>query len=728
MPIDIENNEQQQQPVAADDSPSPVSVQPDTGNAAPQQSSAPTVTPAPSPQPQAQQQSQPQAPQSQPPATPANDAVVNNNAAHPAVKKASLLRDVAQALAGGPRYTTTIDPTTGATTRTAVPLSSRDIGMAIALEAISGALSGLAVTGPGATGRAAAAGFQQGQQQIQQAQAQREQQAQQDFQNQSNQLARRASVYETNSRAILNTAEAEQRGAEAIDKLTDINRQSGVLDVDSDLLDNGGTPMTQVELMDAMKSGKLSPTDQLGPVAGRVEMTNADGSKRWEATHLILKDPSTPTSLSQADWDRYADGGVPGFQKGTKIGNTVQVSLRMKQNANEILASHYLADQRLDDLRTSLDGTQYASHVPTRIDFSKPGVNAAMQRFQRYVSHDAANLQDPFSALQAMGQAKRDPKTGQVQPNPDAKYVDTVASAFGGWPLLEAAHDQLAANRKSAADFAVIDSEAKANAVLAAPKRFTQEQQSAAHNFLQLSDSQGAKKAAQAARARAVAEGSDVQAMYRFGRNPITGETLSLGNAAPSMLVDPNGNVVPQDLVSTYKPTAQQRQTADTARQVLAIGADLQRQIAANPALIGPLAGRSKQGLAKLGLGDAQAQKLLDDVSLLQSAVTKMHTGRFSSEILKKTGSLITPGMNVDQFNGAVSSIQGVANRYANEDRLTTVQDYQQQQSQRQPSANASAQQVQIPAGAQIGRDAKGNVVGYKLPSGQYVPINGVSQ
>jgi len=196
------------------------------------------------------------------------------------------------------------------------------------------------------------------------------------------------------------------------------------------------------------------------------------------------------------------------------------------------------------------------------------------------------------------------------------------------------------------------------------------------------------------------------------------------------MLVDPNGNVVPQDLVSTYKPTAQQRQTADTARQVLAISSDLQRQIAENPALIGPLAGRSKQGLAKLGMGDAQAQKLLDDVSLLQSAVTKMHTGRFSNEILKKSGSLITPGMNVDQFNGAVSSIQGVANRYANEDRLTTVQDYRQQSQtqQRQPSASSNAQQVQIPAGAQIGRDAKRRIVGYKLPSGQYVPINGASQ
>lgn len=674
--------------------------------------------------------------QQQPTAAPQNMAVqaqsddnMVTNTPHPAVQRAGVLRSVAEALAGGPRFTTTIDPNTGATTQTKVALSPRDIGLAIALEAISGAVSGLAVTGPAATARAAAAGFQQTQQQMQQANVEQQRQAQQNFENQSQQLARRASIYEANSRAILNTSQAEQMGAEAIDKLADINRASGVLDVDPSLTDNGGTPMTQQELLDAMKAGKLSPTDQLGPVAGRVEITNPDGSKRWEATHLIIRDPNTPMTLTGEQWQRFADAGVPGFPTGTKIpAGGVQIPLRMMQNANEITASHYLSEQRLDDLRTTLDGTQYASHVPTKIDFTKPGVNTAMQHFQRYTSHDAASLQDPFAALQAMGQAKRDPKSGQLTPNPDAKYVDAIASAFGGWSVLQAAHDQLAANKKAAADFAVIDSESKANAVLASPKRFTNDQQQTAKSFLQLVASQGARKAAQDARAHAQATGADVQAMYRFGKNPVTGETLNLGNAAPSMLVDSSGNIIPQDLVSTYKPTSQQRQTADTARQVLSISQGLRAQVNANPALIGPLAGRSKEGLAKLGLGGAQAQKLLDDVSLLQSAVTKMHTGRFSNEILKKTGSLITPSMNVDQFNGAMSSINDVANRYANEDKLTTVQDYQQrqsQQSQQRTSAPSQPRKMQIPAGAQIGRDAQGNVVGYRL-NGQYVPVNGV--
>jgi hypothetical protein len=212
--------------------------------------------------------------------------------------------------------------------------------------------------------------------------------------------------------------------------------------------------------------------------------------------------------------------------------------------------------------------------------------------------------------------------------------------------------------------------------------------------------------------------------MYRFGKNPITGEVLSLDNAPPSMLVAASGQVIPQDLVSTYKPTSQERQTADTARQVLQISAGLQSELQKNPNLAGPLSGRSKAAIAKLGYGDAQAQKFLDDISFLQTASTKMHTGRFSNAILDKMGNLIKPGMNDQQFTGALSSINSVASRYADEDRLTTVADYRQKTATPQNPNPTGGQQVQIPAGAQIGRDGQGNIVGYKL-NGKFVPLGG---
>lgn len=183
------------------------------------------------------------------------------------------------------------------------------------------------------------------------------------------------------------------------------------------------------------------------------------------------------------------------------------------------------------------------------------------------------------------------------------------------------------------------------------------------------------------ATASAIARGADYEAMIRTGVNPITKETLNMNNAPPGALVNPtSGQVIPQDMIGLYKPTGQERQTADTARQVLAISNDLRDQISKNPNLIGPLAGRSQEALQKAGLSSQQASKLIDDVSFLQSAATKMHTGRFSGQILDKMGNIIKPGMNAGEFNGALDSINDVASRYANEDKLTTVYEYQQRQ------------------------------------------------
>lgn len=188
-------------------------------------------------------------------------------------------------------------------------------------------------------------------------------------------------------------------------------------------------------------------------------------------------------------------------------------------------------------------------------------------------------------------------------------------------------------------------------------------------------------EAAKQAEVTARARGADVEAMFRTGKNPITGEVLSLANAPPGALVNPtNGQPIPQDMIALYKPTMNERQTADTARQVLAISKDLKDEIAKNPNLIGPLAGRSQQALQKIGISAGDAAKLIDDVTFLQSAATKMHTGRFSSEILNKMSSVIKAGMGKDEFLGSLESVDDVANRYANEDKLTTVFEYQQRQ------------------------------------------------
>jgi len=174
------------------------------------------------------------------------------------------------------------------------------------------------------------------------------------------------------------------------------------------------------------------------------------------------------------------------------------------------------------------------------------------------------------------------------------------------------------------------------------------------------------------ARASAQAQGKDYEAMIRTGVNPITKEKLGLNNAPTGALVNPaTGQVIPQDMVSLYKPTDDERRTANTARQVLAISQDLKGEVTKNTNLIGPLAGRSQEALQKIGISSEKAAKLIDDVTFLQSAATKMHTGKFSSEILHKMGTIIKPGMGKDEF-GSLESIDDVATRYSNEDKLTS--------------------------------------------------------
>jgi hypothetical protein len=624
---------------------------------------------------------------------------------HPAVKRASVLYEVAEALAGGPHFTESIDAD-GNRVKTPVKMSGRSIAMAIALEAISGSLTGLAAGrghGPGAAGAAA---MQQSMQRRQQEQQRQDQKSQEDFQNRSKALASKANLAELNARIGLNVAETEKIGSEMIDKQVELNRSSGVLDTDSNNLENGGQPLTQSEILDGMRTGKFNVGSHIGAMAGRVPLTSKDGSTHWEATFLLVKNPNAPVTLSQEQWDRYASAHVPGFPASVKVGQTgMELKLSQVQRANEVLAAHNLADYRLKDMRDTLEGTPYADKVPASIDFNKPGIESAMTRFQKYVSHSNQHGMDVLESLQAMGADKRDTKTGAMQPNPDAKFTDIIASAMGGWPVLQAVHNQLAANKKATEEFNIVDSEAKANAILASPTKFTRDQIGSARNFLTLSEQQGARKAAEAARERAVAEGKDVEAMFKTGVNPITKERLSLDNAPDGALVDSKGRPVPQNMTSFYKPSQNERQTADTARQALAISADLRAAIQKNPALVGPLLGNSKEGLAKLGFGTEQAQKFLDDISFLQSASTKVHTGRFSSEILKKMGNMIKPGMNPQQFVGGLNSIDEVMNRYAQEDKLVTVADFKAMQ-----QAPAGLNTQSPPAGATMkvpGSDGK---------------------
>ncbi|HEY3768887.1 MAG TPA: hypothetical protein VGN44_09450 [Candidatus Angelobacter sp.] len=140
-----------------------------------------------------------------------NQPAQDDYAQHPAVKRANILYRAATALTGGQRFTTTIDDQ-GNRLRTPVPVSGKSLGLALAMEAIQGSLTGLAAgrgRGPGAAGAAA---MSQQMAQQQEARDRQNQEATEDANNRASAITRKAQASEINSRILLTTAERRNRG------------------------------------------------------------------------------------------------------------------------------------------------------------------------------------------------------------------------------------------------------------------------------------------------------------------------------------------------------------------------------------------------------------------------------------------------------------------------------------------------------------------------------------
>ncbi len=496
-----------QQPMAQDASVTvPSTPQPAQPNPQPV-----TTTPAPATQTPGQP-SQPSRTTQQPqPAQPSGNGTVTNAPApvHPSVQKASILRQVAEALAGGPRFSTVIDPQTGASKPVPVPLSSRDIGMAIALEAISGSLAGLSQRGPGATGRAGEAGFTQVQAQQQQAQQQQEQQAQQQYQNQTQALVRKANAFEVNSRTILNTAQSERYGVESLKDAVTQNAQLLSDYQDADAITE--SHVSQDALQAGIQSGKYNATAQIAVPDG---FTNING--RYEQTFSIIANPAAKVPLTSEQAKAFADAGVPGFQAYKTGGNVpggVMVPGYMIAQANQRVQTIGLMKSDFSAVSDALarsgdkDNQALAKSIPSVQDLlndkdSGPVLNNALGKFQKYVSHSDQHGMDLYESLQQMAAPSRpspnNPK--QFVPNPDTNAAQTIAGAFGGgdpqkgWAILKAYHDEVTPEQ--------ITNENQATAVLADPSSSSKAKVQA-RTFLHLSAQQK-----QADKAKAAGDGT----------------------------------------------------------------------------------------------------------------------------------------------------------------------------------------------------------------------------
>src|ERR1035441_3655320 len=262
--------------------------------------------------PQGQQQGQPkpQAP-NQTATTPQQQPV------HPSVQRASWVHDVAETLAGGPKYNYNVDPNTGEMKKTQVPVSGKHLALAIALEALQGSMTGLAAgrgKGPGAAGAAAMAQQQQQQQKIKE-QAQREA---------SDNYARGAAIAQTNMHMALN----ERTLAEADVKLhqRDVDTYAPIYDeaIKTDAVDREGLDEAEVHKLltpdpTTGQSALNVSKDMIIPIRVRPK-TNADGSQAkgtngeplYEKEYALLK-PSAQIDLPPDVLKTLQDNKVPGY-------------------------------------------------------------------------------------------------------------------------------------------------------------------------------------------------------------------------------------------------------------------------------------------------------------------------------------------------------------------------------------------------------------------------------
>lgn len=424
-----------------------------------------SITPAPAAQPSPAVQTPPpssQTAQGQQPSTQPSSTVSNGlpPAAQASIQRAGVLRTIAQTLAGGPRYRETIDPTTGQTTRTEVPLSSKDIGLAIVSEVLAGAMSGFgAKPGPGVEGRATAAGFQQAIQQRQQSDQQQQQQTQQDLKNRTSALAAQAANYEANSRAVLNTAQAERYGVDSLKDAVTANSQllAGYADQGAVLESH----VSQDALQAGIASGQYDSTKQIAIPDG---FTNLNG--RYEQTFSIVQNPRAKVPLTDAQAQAFGDAGILGWSQykggkshvpdgfmvpGPVIANAnqqLQAIDLMKQDVSGVVnALSKSSDKSSRELATAVPNIQAALNDPN----NGPALQASLMKLQKYVSHTYLHGLDFYESLQQMAQpSKASPQNPkQFIPNPDASAAQTIAGFFGGgdaqrgWQVLKADHDAI---------------------------------------------------------------------------------------------------------------------------------------------------------------------------------------------------------------------------------------------------------------------------------------------
>lgn len=327
-----------------------------------------------------------------------------------AVQSGGYAHSIIQALAGGPRIKTTIDPQTGTVTHTRAPLTNGQAGMAIALSVLTGAFNGLAQKGPGAEGRAAAAGFNGAVQQ-------KQQQLDQDNDEAAKTYARQAALAQTN---FMQHETAQRMGYLDYDfhqKVVAQNQPSIAA------LDKVGAIQARgVKEGDLLK--QYNVTKDTAVVDGTVARVDANGNQVkdkygqpvWDNTYTVI-DPSKKIALSPEMAQNLAAHHVPGYftmQDGKAVPKDFQGSAQVRAGlylngvaqANAIDTTEGQLNQQLGRLTTQGPDTakQFDANLTKALD-SQSVSPKDLTTFAKYASM-------PFDeALTQMRKDKVDPQT-----------------------------------------------------------------------------------------------------------------------------------------------------------------------------------------------------------------------------------------------------------------------------------------------------------------------------
>jgi hypothetical protein len=735
---------------------------PSTGVTTPQ-------TPPPTPAPQAQPApiaSKPIPAQSQPKPGIGNPQPAPDFSNHPAVKQAGLVSSIARTLAGNPQQVS-IDPQTGQTTRTPATLTGRQIALAIALNALGGAAAGAgAKPGPGVLGRAAEAGFAQGEQRQQQNQQQQEQNAQQDY-------TRKAQVLDTNMRMHNNALLMGQQDKASNDAYVGAYKDLATkLQNEFPSYIKGYATYADLAKYNVTKENAIPYQVTPRMDASGEQVKDASGKPLWDINYMIV-DPSVTsadlfTKQDIATANKYHLGNA--FDN-PNIG-TSPMRIGMALNYKTQIHSLEMMDSEIDQYYSTLNAnlpkgteklTPPAIGAATGVDSS---LASALTKFQSALVRTQGNYTQALSTLAS--------PTGQNDPSAAGK----VAALLGGTANIQR-YDKI----NTPLSF---KTENDANNVIADPTS-SADQRAQAQSFLDDTAKQAAKQAG----------------AVEAAKTKITGvEDAGGGNAALISSNPPGG--VNTAYLQSLPPAAQQQTRAIAEGREAPPNArtkqgqeQMQRVTNYAPDYDGTrfntyqamqkdfVSGKSSQGLQALNTALGHLGVIYDNANAGStlpgiSGVERLF-GNTSATNLKTAQTAVTDELGRAYKSGVVtaderkdwqSQIDGwtPANVKASAGSLARLLDskiasYEQTLRNGAPSGavrlpalmsppaatayqhitgeapttsvgtnpsavgvpnanGSSAGAAQIPAGAQVAR-VNGKVVGYKLPNGTYVSLGG---